>query len=209
MNAGPKGEQQPGVVPLDRRDFPYAGLVLGRAFSEDPLWSVMMSDTELRCAMFAGAARMVAAGGGRVEATPHYGAVALWMPPGRKLGWAAFLMSGLAPLRWIVRTPRPDLKRVVALPREVDKQRGALMPEPHWSLEVLGVDPDCQGKGLGSTLVEAGLRRADADRMPTYVDTTEQRNLGFYARFGFEVEREISVTDLQAPFWMMIRPIAG
>ena len=199
-------EPKPRVVTLERSDFALAGQVLGRAFSEDPLWSVVMSDTKLRGAMFAGAARMVAAGGGLVEATTDIAAVGLWMPPGRKLGWAAFLKSGLAPLRWVVRTPRQDLKRVMTLPREIDKQREALITEPHWGLEILGVDPGSQGKGLGSALVEAGLQRADRDNVPTYVDTTDARNLAFYARFGFEVEKEIAVTDLEAPFWMMIRP---
>lgn len=199
-------EPQPGVAPVERRDFPRAGQVLGRAFSEDPLWSVVMSDTKLRGDMFVGAARMVAGGGGAVEATPLLRAVALWMPPGRKLGMGAFLKSGMAPLRWLLRTPRQDLKRLMALPREVDKQREELIPGPHWCLEVLGVEPDCQGKGLGSVLVRAGLRRADNDNVPTYVDTTDKRNLDFYARFGFEVKREIAVTDLEAPFWMMVRP---
>ena len=209
MDGGSAGEAQPGVSSLDRKSFPRAGQVLGRAFSEDPLWSVLTSDTKLRGSMFTGAARMVTAGGGMVETTPDIEAVALWMPPGRKLGIAAFIRSGFAPLRWLVRTPWQDLRRLGALPREVDKQREVLIPEPHWSLEVLGVDPDCQRRGLGSALVQVGIRRADNDNVPTYVDTTEEDNLGFYARFGFEVRKEIAVTDLEAPLWMMIRPTLG
>jgi GNAT superfamily N-acetyltransferase len=208
MDGGGGSGRQPRVAPLHRRDFPRAGEVLGRAFAKDPLWSVLMSDTKLRGAMFTGAARMVAAGGGAVEATPGIEAVALWMSPGRKLGVGAFLKSGLAPLRWLVRTPWRELRRLMTFPMEIDEQREALISGPHWCLEVLGVDPDWQGRGLGSALVAAGLQRADRDNVPTYVDTTEKRNVDFYVRFGFEVRKEIAVTDLEAPFWMMIRPAA-
>lgn len=203
-----RGERRPGVATLDRTDFARAGRVLGRAFSEDPLWSALMPDPGLRSRMFAGAIRMIVAGNGTAESTPNVAAVALWMPPGRELGMGAFVRSGFAPMRWLVKTPWRDLKRLTSLQREIPEQRKMLMSEPHWCLEVLGVDPGSQGTGLGTALVEAGLGRADAEGTPVYVDTTEERNLAFYARFGFELAKEITVTDRAVPFWMMIRSAA-
>ncbi len=194
------------VTLLARSDFAHAGQVLGRAFESDPLWSDLMPQPELRAQMFAGAIKMVAAGGGQVETTPGVEAVALWMPPGKELGLGAFVMSGFAPMRWVVRTPWRNLRWLTALQRAIPEQRKLVITEPHWSLEVLGVDPDFQGAGLGSALVEAGLLRADKAGLPCYVDTSEGENVGFYSRFGFAVVKEITVTDLAAPFWMMVRP---
>lgn len=191
---------------MNAGDYSRAGRVLGRAFSEDPLWSVLMPDPELRVRMFTGVAKMIAAAGGVVETTARFEAVALWMPPGREIGFGAMVRSRFAPVRWVIRTPRRDLKRMMALQRQVVERRKRLMPEPHWCLEVLGVDPDHQGSGLGSALVRTGVERADSIQSAIYVDTSAEANVGFYERFGFEVIEEMAVTDLDLPFWMMVRP---
>jgi ribosomal protein S18 acetylase RimI-like enzyme len=56
----------------------------------------------------------------------------------------------------------------------------------HWYLAVLGVDPRKQRAGIGSALVAALLRDADADHQAIYLETDRTENLAFYARFGFE-----------------------
>ena len=204
MGAEPNDSQGPGVRRVDAEDYARVGRVLGRAFSKDPLWSVLMPESRLRCSMFAGTAGLVAAGGGVVEMTTEFEAAALWMPPGRKIG--AAVRSGLAPARWMLRTRWRNLRRMMALQRQVEARRRRLMLEPHWRLEVLGVDPDHHGRGLGSFLVRTGIERADSDRTPIYVDANAEPNVGFYERFGFEVIETMSVTDLDLPFWMMVRP---
>lgn len=93
----------------------------------------------------------------------------------------------------------------MTLQRQVEDHRKRLMPEPHWCLEVLGVDLDHHGRGQGSSLVAVGIERADADQAPIHVDTSAERNVGFYQQFGFEVVEKTTVTDLDLPFWMMAR----
>jgi ribosomal protein S18 acetylase RimI-like enzyme len=202
MGAGPSGQR---VHRMKDEDCVRVGRVLSRAFSDDPLWSRLMPDSQLRSRMFTGAVRMVAAAGGAVETNQHVGAAALWMPPGSDLGFGAAVRSGLAPARRMVKTPWRDLRRMIALHRQVGTHRKRLMPESHCCLDVLGVDPEHQGRGLGSSLVWAGIERADRDRAPTYVDTSAERNVGFYERFGFGVIEKTNVTDLDLPFWMMAR----
>lgn len=203
MSAEPS-RQSPAVTSLDAHDTPAAARVLGRAFSEDPLWSVLIPDLELRVRMFTGVLKMITAAGGVVETTAGLGAAALWLPPGRELGFAAVVRSGIAPALWVLRAPRATRRRLTALQRQVDRRRKELMPEPHWQLMVLGVDPDHHGRGMGSALVTAGVERADASRAPIYVDTSAEANVGFYGQFGFEVVEEMTVTDLALPFWMMV-----
>ena len=79
-----------------------------------------------------------------------------------------------------------------------------LVPGPHWYLMILGVDPPFQGKGVGSALIQPTLSRADADRLPCYLDTTKQRNVWFYEKHGFRVRHE---EDIEGGLhvWMMVR----
>jgi ribosomal protein S18 acetylase RimI-like enzyme len=55
------------------------------------------------------------------------------------------------------------------------------------SLGIVGVDPELQDRGLGSALVKEGLTRADQANCPCYLETSEERNLAFYERYGFAV----------------------
>jgi len=75
--------------------------------------------------------------------------------------------------------------------------------EPHWYLATLGVDPRAQGTGLGSALLAALLRRADADELPTWLETDRAGNLPFYQRAGFRSVRESHVFGV--PIWHMLR----
>ncbi len=75
--------------------------------------------------------------------------------------------------------------------------------DPHWYLAVLGVDPDHQGRGVGSALLAAFLARVDDERQPAYLETDRERNLAFYQRAGFETVRETRILDV--PVWCMWR----
>lgn len=79
--------------------------------------------------------------------------------------------------------------------------------EPVWYLKLLGVDPEGQGKGIGSTLLRESLRELDEDGLPAYLETGTERNVRFYERFGFEVRRaEVQLAPGSTPHWTMIRP---
>ena len=79
----------------------------------------------------------------------------------------------------------------------------------HWYLPLIGVDPPRQGKGLGGDLMQVALARADADRVPCYLENTKERNLPFYAKHGFEVIVEINVPGGGPTIWTMKREPVG
>jgi ribosomal protein S18 acetylase RimI-like enzyme len=78
--------------------------------------------------------------------------------------------------------------------------------EPHWYLGTLGVDPDHQGRGVGTALLRHWLARVAADGSGAYLETDLRRNLGFYEREGFAVEHETRVLGVRV--WCMRRPPA-
>jgi GNAT superfamily N-acetyltransferase len=75
---------------------------------------------------------------------------------------------------------------------------------PHYYLDTLSIDPDHQRRGYGSALLAPLLERADAERMPVYLETQRRDNVPFYARFGFEETGEMSLPD-SPPLWKMWR----
>jgi ribosomal protein S18 acetylase RimI-like enzyme len=80
-----------------------------------------------------------------------------------------------------------------------------LVPDPHWYLMILGVEPERQGQGIGSALISPTLARADADGLPCYLETAKEQNLAFYRRHGFEVRHEDDIPGGGPRMWMMIR----
>ena len=83
------------------------------------------------------------------------------------------------------------------------------LKETHWYVALLGVRPERQGEGLGRALLDPALARADRDRLPTYLETSNERNLTFYGRFGFEVMQEVSIPGGGPPVWTMLRQPVG
>ncbi len=80
--------------------------------------------------------------------------------------------------------------------------------EPTWYLQILGVAPGQQGRGIGTRLIAPALALADAKGEPAYLETGEEINLRFYERAGFQV-REAAAQLAPAPgptHWTMYRP---
>jgi GNAT superfamily N-acetyltransferase len=81
--------------------------------------------------------------------------------------------------------------------------------EPHsFYLSVLGTDPPRQGNGLGSALLEPVLEMCDREGVPAYLESSKERNIDFYSRFGFRVSEEVQLP--RGPkMWPMWRDPAG
>ena len=77
--------------------------------------------------------------------------------------------------------------------------------EPHWYLATLGTVPERQGQGVGAALLQPVLTLADEDGVPAYLESSKERNVPFYARFGFEVVEELHSKVGSPPMWRMWR----
>ena len=172
-----------------------------------------MSDPGTRQArlatMFTALAKTTTAANGVAEATPGLEAVALWLAPGKELGWWPVVRSGMAMPRFVMTLSSHDRRRMMAVLRQGDQRRKELMPNPHWYLEAIGVDPERQGRGFGSALVRVGVQRADRDQTPVYLETETERNVRFYEHLGFDVVEQTIAAGLNLPLWLMVRPQQG
>lgn len=108
-----------------------------------------------------------------------------------------------APTKW--KMPAADLVRSMpamlrAFGTRMPKMIGAINAiekahptEEHYYLEVLGTRSDVQSRGVGSAAISHLLERCDAEGMPAYLESSNVRNVPFYARHGFESTGEVVV----------------
>lgn len=176
--------------------------MLGRAFQDDPAFAHIFPDPQDRARrlprLFAllydsdgrAGMRLVSAGGE---------AATLWRAPGRAhVGWAETLRHAIPLLGAL----GGSVARALAIGQAIE----AHMPAGDvWYLHIAGCDPAAQGRGLGRQALAAGLSRA-AGRLPCYLETATERNLGFYASAGFAVTDEWRAGRDGPRFWSMLRP---
>jgi GNAT superfamily N-acetyltransferase len=77
--------------------------------------------------------------------------------------------------------------------------------ERHYYLQILGVDPVHQGKGVGAALLKPMLDRCDHEGCGAYLENSNPRNLDFYIRQGFRVINEMRLGKGSPPLWRMWR----
>jgi GNAT superfamily N-acetyltransferase len=177
------------------------------AFMDDPALSYALPDADRRRRLLPVLVRvhlrLTRRLGGAVDAIgePPAG-IAMWRPPAvREAPVGAVLWAGLAPLALrLGRTARRRFAQTLAVSRELRALAGA---EAAWTLEGLAVDPGAQGSGLGGLLLAHGLDRAAAS--PCYLDTSLERNVGFYEDRGFYVVGSRQVAEEGPTMWAMVR----
>jgi GNAT superfamily N-acetyltransferase len=196
-------------VRLRRDQIGEAGAVLARAFHTNPGFVWALKDERSRPRKLEWFMKTGANIGDKFgEPYTTAGAVegaAVWLPPGKAtLSLGQLLSAGFlaAPLHWGI---APFLKFMNVMNRFEHLHKEA-MPGDHWYLFVIGVDPPRQGQGIGSALMAPVLRKADADRLPCYLETDKPEDVVFYEQHGFAVVVKDQFAKDGPPFWTMKRP---
>lgn len=145
---------------------------------------------------------------------PDYGAVALWLPPGRDAdGLQTFLRSGLWRLRWwrLPADARARFFRVFAPLLHDTKRRvlGEAADADSWYLVYLGTRPQARRMGYARALVEHVTLRADRDGKACYLESSKEMNVDIYRKFGFEARDRIVLEQAagrpDVPLEIMVR----
>ncbi len=190
---------------------PTISRMFSRAFQDDPTMRYLIPDGVRRARLLPallGGVVNYCLSYGKVDVAPNLEGAACWLPPG-ELGitfWR-MLRSGMVPA--LLRLGPAGFGRLVGLTSYEDGLRERRMPDPHWYLWLLGVEPSSKGLGIGGSLLRSGLARADAARLPCYLETHNADNLKFYEKHGFEPVPEGEVSGRKPRVWPMIRPPKG
>jgi GNAT superfamily N-acetyltransferase len=193
----------PAVAPVQPEQIRDVAAAIARGFDDNEIWVWLIPDDRRRVKLltrrYAAMIKHVCIPRGGAWATADLQGGALWTPPdrlewtlGEQLHEALALLPGLG-VRGAVRG-----QRLYALFR-AHHPRAA-----HYYLDTLSIDPDHRRRGYGSALLAPLLERADADRVPVYLETQRADNLPYYARFGFAEIGEMSLPD-SPTMWKMWR----
>nr|WP_296067051.1 GNAT family N-acetyltransferase [uncultured Actinoplanes sp.] len=162
----------------DERDIAWAASLIARSFDHLDIDRYVVPDAgerpgimrEFYGLLVAGAAR----GAGEVLITD--GAVAVWFDRTTPVAEPADQGARLAEITG------PYLPRFEELFRLFEKHDPT---EPHWELAFLAVEPDRQGRGLGSTLMKHTHARLDEQGVAAFLHATNPDNQRVYRRHGY------------------------
>ncbi len=201
-------ENETNLYKVRRRDIKKAVEVLTKAFDRDPLTQFMFPNDETRQNRSSHYFKFIISYGlkfGEVYApSPKIEGLAIWYLSDK---YEMTMMKQLRAggMRLFMKLKKETIRRMLPLGRfsgEMHRKYGHFR---HWYLSPIGVDPEYQGKGLGSLMIRTMLSRIDDEKLPCLLETQNPTNVEIYKRFGFEVVAKDMIPDTDIPHWVMVR----
>ena len=197
----------PGVRAARRGEASLLGGILADAFAEDPVFAWLIPphprgrDHRMRT-FFTSMSRTYLRLGKPCYLTGDGSAAALWGRPGR---WA--LPAGQIALESVPSALafRGRVLRALRVQMQIERLHARETTVPHWYLGYLGTRSSHQGQGRGAGLLREVLAGADADGVPAYLESSNERNLPLYERNGFRVVGELQALGHGPTIWRMWR----
>ena len=183
-------------------DCPTVARAMARAFFDDPLQTWALPDPSTRLSIleqvFELLSRYSSVPAGESYTDARRSCAAFWVPPG-----------GYVPDRDAAAAMAPIVDLLgdanVRFRAAEDTMRPHRPADVHFYLQGLGTDPLRQGEGLGSAVLQPVLVRCDREGLPAYLETTKERNVGFYESYGFAVVARTRLPLHGPPMWFMWR----
>jgi len=176
---------------------------MARAFDDDPIANWFAAQDKRRSRRiydFMDVAYQITSPGGEIYTTDELQGGAYWSPPGK---WKMGILQQIRLLPAVVRTA--SLRRVPAVMGGLNAVEKKHPHEPHYYLLALGVEPDLQGRSLGTQLMAPILERCDREGVPAYLESSKEINVPLYERNGFKVTEEFVVPNGGPKVWLMWR----
>jgi ribosomal protein S18 acetylase RimI-like enzyme len=195
-----------GLLPLQPDQLENAIALAARAFANDPQTQAVArpSDRGKYMPYFYRLVLRYALRHGEVwVSSSKLEGLSWWMPPGHQVTNRHLLGAGAFTLPF--QTSWEFVRRQLAFEAAEQDAHKRIADFPHWYLALLAVDPAAQGRGHARRLMELQLERIDHESFPCYLETYNERNPAFYARFGFRVAGEFKVAH-RITGWGMVRP---
>jgi len=186
--------------------------MLARTFHDDPYAAYALPDPATRPAVLA------AGFSWNVDYGERYGWA--WQTPGRLDGVAILLQpssehfssvrlaaSGYEQFK---RAAGPEIwpalqERHGSVFGHCDQVIQSVVPEGYLYLDVIGVDVDRRGTGVGSGMISAVHDRVGNDFPGSYLLTFQHRTIPFYERHGYEIAAAGIEPSSSLEFWVMTR----
>lgn len=201
--------KQSAIRPVTPDDVPRLAASLARAFADDGMTDWICGPrgienderrNERTASLFTGYLRCLSLPHGMAFTAPECAGASLWSPPGL---WQPGVATQLRMTPYFVAAA--GLRRLPTRYLAAQRVLAAHPKQPHYYLQVLGVDPAAQGHGWGSSLLKTGLALVDAAARPAYLETMNADNIPFYERNGFRLTGELVLPYTGHRVWLMWR----
>ena len=197
-----------GSRPIEASEIGRAVATIAGAFASDPVWEPALRRRDGRTDHHEPYWRLYVEGAmrfGTVRTSDDGGAVSVWLPPGE----AELSDEQAADLTGLLRRTLdpPDVDAIEALYGRFEASRAGR--PAHAYLSLLATHPDHRGRGVGQRLLADDLDVWDAQRLPTYLESTNPVNDHRYARAGFQADGGFRAVRDDAWISAMWRPIGG
>jgi GNAT superfamily N-acetyltransferase len=177
------------------------GAALARAFFDDPIFRWIFPDDDRRrealppfFSQFAKAMQR----SDEVYVAGEVSGAALWSPPGEL---AVPEAEAEEFNRHLEEISGADAERSFAIGKMIEEHHP---PGSYYFLQFMGVEPERQGRGIGSALLAPVLQRCDREGERAYLDATSPRNKELYERHGFRAGDPYAPEGCP-PLWPMWR----
>jgi acetyltransferase (GNAT) family protein len=196
------------TIKLDSHQIHQAAIVLSASFFDYPMFTFYFPDPRRRTRYLPWYFRNVlncALRYGEVYTTPEISGVIFTLPPGHtKISIWEYIQNGffLTPFLLGFR----NYKQSMDCESYVGITHAKLMKNrPHYYLWGLAVDPSQKAKGIGTALMLPVLEKADAQKIPIYLETHDKKNVRYYQKHGFNLIHTDRIPKYMLPIWCMLR----
>ena len=186
------------IVRLSKQQIEQAGAMLTRAFFDDPKLTHLIPEItakkELSRYLFEFELQYGMNYGDVYTTYPAVEGVAVWLPSTKSevTFWRAFRSGGM---RLQKQLGKKIMDRLMSFSYAVDTLHKKHAPYPHYYLFFIGVDPAYQKKRVAGRLITPMLGWLDMQKLPCYLHTQNEKNIGLYEHYGFQVIEQRVLPD--------------
>jgi ribosomal protein S18 acetylase RimI-like enzyme len=196
------------VIRLENKHIKTASRMLAKAFREDPIekyaFPELGGDDPRMPYTFELMIRIGLKYGYAFTTSPRLEGAAVWarIKTSNYSFWRMLLAGAILPaMRMGWRTGQ----RMQAFSSKLEEKHREIISDTHWYLQLLGVDPEHQGKGYAGRLLRERLARIDEEALACYLETELVENVPIYEHFGFHIVEEYHVPGTPLKMWLMLR----
>ena len=200
------------IIALDPKQKKKAATVISAAFYDYPMFTFYFPDPKRRTRYlpwYLGNVLNCALRYGEVYTTPEISGVLFTLPPGHtRITLWEYVQNGflLTPF-FLGRKKYAETDECEAFVGDTHEE--IMKGRPHYYLWGLAIDPRHKRAGIGTALLKPVLAKADAAKIPFYLETHDERNVVYYQKFGFTLAKSTVIPKYELPIWCMVREPAS
>ncbi|MFX0122994.1 MAG: GNAT family N-acetyltransferase [Candidatus Hodarchaeota archaeon] len=194
---------------IQKKDIKTACKVLGKAFHNDPAWTHVIPNENMRKrklpTVFEYILLYSLKYGMIYASTENLEGIVAWAPH-TTVDPSLWRILRSGAFRAALKMGREIGRKIEKLFKQIDKDRRENMKDrPYLYVQIIGVLPEFQGQGFGGRLLKPMFAKADKEGIPIYLETETEKNVKIYSKYGFQTLKEGLAPDADFHYWEMIR----